>query len=91
MRVERSMCAGEKKTIEYVQTESKSRKTCKIKIVDNTTGDSGELRSIIGPFTPVSRAQFGVMDIFIFLSKASSLSMTTNNTSGKALYHCEKQ
>jgi hypothetical protein len=49
----REVCAGEKKTIEYLQKEK--QESLQDKIVDNTTGDGGELRSIIGPFSPVDQ------------------------------------
>jgi hypothetical protein len=49
----REVCAGEKKTIEYLQKEK--QESLQDKIVDNTTGDGGELRGIIGPFSPVDQ------------------------------------
>jgi len=85
----REVCAGEKKTIEYLQKEK--QESLQDKIVDNTTGDGGGLRSIFGPFTPVDQGSVRRHRHLHLLSKASSLSMTINKRSKRVLYHCEKQ
>jgi hypothetical protein len=86
---------------EYVQERrrqlniyrKKSRKTCKIKIVDNTTGDGGELRSIIGPFTPVDQGSVRTSKTSTSSSSLKSIIIVNDNNkrSRRVLYHREKQ
>jgi hypothetical protein len=81
----REICAGEKKTIEYLQKEKQG--SLQDKIVDNTTGDGGELRSIIGPFSPVDQGSW--LTIMTLTSTSSLKSNISTKLGNKQVLHNE--